>query len=308
MSEFLDRYGNFKRLIEEGKETGLGREDVSLFFENIDKYIDEYKYWTYSLLLKITKKEGLFQEYFEALLSVIDKFSDYYYKCIGFFELIVLDFHNSVKATGLLVKYYSQIEAHFLILLSSIHKYYEAQGRYELYKDSAFFKLLRVANITGLLEEYLLKLLECLDTMRLGHRYPAFNDLMIWIKGTELINQHYNQIESRFLALLNDIDKNYGGKYKAFYLLIYAIKTTPLLDRTRVQIGVKFLSLLNKRTEFRSRSSALFNLLKVAKIMGLKDEQWKPIWSKIPEGELKDTDVDIALRELKSVMEQFLVD
>ena len=79
-----------------------------------------------------------------------------------------------------------------------------------------------------------------------NYKYRAFLRLISKIKRTKLMDKHYSLIETKFISLLNVLDKlpDYN-KYDAFSLLFGAIKGTKLMDKHYSLIETKFISLLN---------------------------------------------------------------
>jgi len=132
------------------------------------------------------------------------------------------------------------IEEFFPTVLETIDKI-TGQRRYK-----TFYFLLNVSKETGRTEELFPAFFESINKLTGHHSYLAFLELIGSIKGTELLNKFYSQIENRFLAFLETIYKlPEEDKIKAFSVLISSIKNTNILNTYFYQIETLFLNLLN---------------------------------------------------------------
>ena len=210
----------------------------STILKKIDTFKDEYKYGAFKLLIEMMEKTELIKKYFLTLLNKIESIP-------GKGRYIIFrDLIYNVKGTDLISKYYSQVEATFLRLLKEIDSY-------DLYiglNTYTFEVLLWAIEETKLLDKHFNLILKYIATIRHFYGYDrhlAFNNVCEVIKGTEVFQNHYPQIEKHFVTLLRSIDTLDGrNKYYGFNEIIKAAKHTELIINNFTRIESQFLTLL----------------------------------------------------------------
>jgi len=266
--EFIDKlsdyqlYDPFSVLLEVAKKEKYIEELFPAFLEILGKLPDYKQDDAFSSLLKVAKETGLIEELFPVFWEALDKLKSIY-KYLAFSDLV-----DSIKDTELLNRKYPQIKDQFLILLKDI----DSKGYY------ALSYLIKTSNEMGCLEEHFFDFLEKIDNLDFNKDH-AFSDLFELIKVTDLLNKHSYQIETQFLAVLNNLDKTHGfhlSKYDAFYNLIDSIKDTELSNKFHSQIETQFISFVENfnRLEYRHKYGAFSKLLEIVKITGVKKEHF----------------------------------
>lgn len=205
-SPYWDKIHMFSKLIDSIKNTELQKRfypQIETQFLALLKTLDSN--YDFHVLVETAKHTGLIEDYFLALLDAIDKFPNED-KFHMFFKLF-----DSIKNTELLNKYYSQIETQFLALLKTLDTH------------PSYSVLIEIAKHTGLIEEYFLALLDATDKLpdkskgflsiyresihNLHDKIKVcnFSNLIDSIKGTELLNKYYFQIETQLIVFLNKL-------------------------------------------------------------------------------------------------------
>ena len=246
-----------------------------MFLETVERFTDRHKFRAFNALITSISSELLnkfFPQIETLFLALLKSESKVRYRQYNvFFELL-----NAIKKTRLLDKFNSQIEAQFLALLNNMDK---IPG---LPKIETFSKLLKVSEITGLTKKHILLFLETIDKLHGIDKYSVFKTLIIAIRETELMNGYYSRIETKFLALLNSIDRlpNYV-QYRALFDLIISFSKSPKSwNKYYLQIKNQFFILLNNVDQLPShlKNVTYSILIRAAKNTDLENEpafkQW----------------------------------
>ena len=271
----VNKYNAISSLISQSEETGWVEEYFPVFLETVERFTDRHKFRAFNALITSISSELLnkfFPQIETLFLALLKSESKVRYRQYNvFFELL-----NAIKKTRLLDKFNSQIEAQFLALLNNMDK---IPG---LPKIETFSKLLKVSEITGLTKKHILLFLETIDKLHGIDKYSVFKTLIIAIRETELMNGYYSRIETKFLALLNSIDRlpNYV-QYRALFDLIISFSKSPKSwNKYYLQIKNQFFILLNNVDQLPShlKNVTYSILIRAAKNTDLENEpafkQW----------------------------------
>ncbi len=271
-------YFVFSKLVKIAKEMDSMKEFFPILSEAIDEINnDADKYEAFETLLNIARREGLTTDYFPVLLESVKVLGEYKYR---FF----LESCETAKEMGLMEMYHAEIKRLFLTLLGDIDKLddkdkYEAffylnlaiEGSEltdELYSlnETQFLNLIDITNnlnkadagtafnrLTGLpmdtklMQNHFLALLGVLDKLYNYEKYSDFNYLLKRIKGTNLFDDYFYNIEKFYLDLLNNIDELPNKeKNKAIYRMIKVFKSNEVWSKYFSLIKTKFIAILNQ--------------------------------------------------------------
>lgn len=237
----VNKYNAFSSLLSQIKEPRQLKDHFLALLETIEQFTGRHKYPVFNTLINSINSELLHKYYsqienkFLALLNSINKLHDYH-QYDAFFGLII-----SIKSTELLNNNYSQIETHFLALLNNMDK---IPG---LSKRNTFSEFIKLAKRSGMIKEHIPTFLDTIDKLPGIDKYSVFKTFVIAIRGTELMDDYCSRIETKFLALLNSIDRlpNYV-QYRALFDLIISFSKSPKSwKKYYPQIKNQFFILLN---------------------------------------------------------------
>ena len=210
IDKFLDEdiYDVYKYILKLAQNKGLKKEDFLTFLESIKKLPDKDKYDAFSDILKISR---WIEDYFLVFLEIIEKIP-HEAKFNALYELI-----RSIRGTQLVKKFYSQIEAQFLVLIEDIHKI-GSQNNQKL-----FLWLLEIGNMTGLIKEHYPIFLRSIDMLKSEEKIIISTTIIIEMEGTEFENESaFIEWKQKILGK-NKIRKARLNMFIRFFQIIFVL-------------------------------------------------------------------------------------